>query len=382
MEVKKMASKKDYYETLGVEKNATEQEIKSAFRKLAKKYHPDNKETGDEAKFKEIGEAYAVLSDEKKRAQYDQFGSAAFDGSAGGFNGFDPGDIDLNDILRQVFGGGFSSSGFSGFEDFFGGGRSSSSTRARKGRDTLVRLDLTFEEAAFGLDKDIELSLNDTCDSCNGKGGFEEIKCSYCNGSGTVVTEQRSLFGIMQSRSVCPKCQGSGKTFKRTCDKCRGTGQLKKKKTISIHIPAGVDTGHQLRISNKGEAGINGGANGDIYFEIHVKESDFYERDGSDLYIELPLTMSEAVLGAQKEVPTIHGNVIMEVKPGVQSGTKYKLKGKGLPIINTSRKGDEYVIINVVTPTKLSREQKKLFQALDETDLESSLEFKNFKKHL
>lgn len=382
MEVKKMASKKDYYETLGVEKNATEQEIKSAFRKLAKKYHPDNKETGDEAKFKEIGEAYAVLSDEKKRAQYDQFGSAAFDGSAGGFNGFDPGDIDLNDILRQVFGGGFSSSGFSGFEDFFGGGRSSSSTRARKGRDTLVRLDLTFEEAAFGLDKDIELSLNDTCDSCNGKGGFEEIKCSYCNGSGTVVTEQRSLFGIMQSRSVCPKCQGSGKTFKRTCDKCRGTGQLKKKKTISIHIPAGVDTGHQLRISNKGEAGINGGANGDIYFEIHVKESDFYERDGSDLYIELPLTMSEAVLGAQKEVPTIHGNVIMEVKPGVQSGTKYKLKGKGLPIINTSRKGDEYVIINVVTPTKLSREQKKLFQALDETDLESSPEFKNFKKHL
>lgn len=377
-----MASKKDYYETLGVEKNATEQEIKSAFRKLAKKYHPDNKETGDEAKFKEIGEAYAVLSDEKKRAQYDQFGSAAFDGSAGGFNGFDPGDIDLNDILRQVFGGGFSSSGFSGFEDFFGGGRSSSSTRARKGRDTLVRLDLTFEEAAFGLDKDIELSLNDTCDSCNGKGGFEEIKCSYCNGSGTVVTEQRSLFGIMQSRSVCPKCQGSGKTFKRTCDKCRGTGQLKKKKTISIHIPAGVDTGHQLRISNKGEAGINGGANGDIYFEIHVKESDFYERDGSDLYIELPLTMSEAVLGAQKEVPTIHGNVIMEVKPGVQSGTKYKLKGKGLPIINTSRKGDEYVIINVVTPTKLSREQKKLFQALDETDLESSPEFKNFKKHL
>ena len=377
-----MASKKDYYETLGVEKNATEQEIKSAFRKLAKKYHPDNKETGDEAKFKEIGEAYAVLSDEKKRAQYDQFGSAAFDGSAGGFNGFDPGDIDLNDILRQVFGGGFSSSGFSGFEDFFGGGRSSSSTRARKGRDTLVRLDLTFEEAAFGLDKDIELSLNDTCDSCNGKGGFEEIKCSYCNGSGTVVTEQRSLFGIMQSRSVCPKCQGSGKTFKRTCDKCRGTGQLKKKKTISIHIPAGVDTGHQLRISNKGEAGINGGANGDIYFEIHVKESDFYERDGSDLYIELPLTMPEAVLGAQKEVPTIHGNVIMEVKPGVQSGTKYKLKGKGLPIINTSRKGDEYVIINVVTPTKLSREQKKLFQALDETDLESSPEFKNFKKHL
>lgn len=376
-----MASKKDYYETLGVEKTASEQEIKSAFRKLAKKYHPDNKETGDEAKFKEIGEAYAVLSDEKKRAQYDQFGSAAFDGSSG-YGGFDPGDIDLNDILRQVFGGGFSSSGFGGFEDFFGGGRSSSSSRARKGRDTLVRLDLTFEEAAFGLDKDIELSLNDTCENCAGKGGFDEIKCDYCNGSGTVVTEQRSLFGIMQSRSVCPKCQGKGKTFKNTCDKCRGTGQLKKKKTISIHIPAGVDTGHQLRISGKGEAGINGGPNGDIYFEIHVKESDFYERDGSDLYIELPITIAEAALGCQKEVPTIHGNVIMEVKPGVQSGVKYKLKGKGLPIINSSRKGDEYVVINVITPTKLSREQKKLFQALDDTDLESSPEFKNFKKYL
>lgn len=381
MEVNEMASKKDYYETLGVEKTASEQEIKSAFRKLAKKYHPDNKETGDEAKFKEIGEAYAVLSDEKKRAQYDQFGSAAFDGSSG-YGGFDPGDIDLNDILRQVFGGGFSSSGFGGFEDFFGGGRSSSSSRARKGRDTLVRLDLTFEEAAFGLDKDIELSLNDTCENCAGKGGFDEIKCDYCNGSGTVVTEQRSLFGIMQSRSVCPKCQGKGKTFKNTCDKCRGTGQLKKKKTISIHIPAGVDTGHQLRISGKGEAGINGGPNGDIYFEIHVKESDFYERDGSDLYIELPITIAEAALGCQKEVPTIHGNVIMEVKPGVQSGVKYKLKGKGLPIINSSRKGDEYVVINVITPTKLSREQKKLFQALDDTDLESSPEFKNFKKYL
>ena len=377
-----MASKKDYYETLGVEKTATEQEIKSAFRKLAKKYHPDNKETGDEAKFKEIGEAYAVLSDQNKRAQYDQFGSAAFDGSAGGYGGFDPGDIDLNDILRQVFGGGFSSSGFGGFEDFFGGGRSSTSSRARKGRDTLVRLDLTFEEAAFGLDKDIELSLNDTCDSCGGKGGFDETKCDYCNGTGTVVTEQRSLFGIMQSRTTCPRCQGSGKTFKKTCDKCRGAGQLKKKKTISIHIPEGVDTGHQLRISGKGEAGINGGPNGDIYFEIHVKPSDFYEREENDLYIDLPITIAEAALGCQKEVPTIYGNVIMEVKPGVQSGTKYKLKGKGLPIVNTSRKGDEYVVIQVVTPTKLTREQKKLFQALMDTDLENSSEFKEFKKHL
>ncbi len=375
--------KKDYYEILGVDKSATQAEIKSAFRRLAKKYHPDvNKEADAEAKFKEIGEAYAVLSDENKRAQYDQFGHAAFDGSSG-YGGFDPGDIDLNDILRSVFGGGFSGGfggGFSDFSDFFGGG--SSSTRARKGRDTLVRLDLSFEEAAFGINKEIELSLNDTCDECHGKGGFEEKTCDTCHGSGYVVTEQRSLFGMVQSRSSCPKCGGTGKTFARTCSSCKGAGQVKKKKTISIHIPEGVDTGHQLRISGKGEAGTNGGPNGDIYFEIHVSESKFYERDGEDLYVSVPITIAEAVLGCKKEVPTIYGNVVMDIKAGVMSGSKYKLKGKGLKVPNSIRKGDEYVVIHVITPTKLSREQKKLFEKLAETDLENSSEFKEYKKHL
>ncbi len=374
-------NKKDYYEVLGVDKSASESEIKSAFRKLAKKYHPDNKETGDEAKFKEIGEAYAVLSDENKRRQYDQFGPSAFDGSAGaGFGGFDPGDIDLNDILRSVFG---DVGGFGGFGDFFGGSnRSSSSTRARKGRDTLVRLDLTFEEAAFGVDKDIELTLNDTCENCHGKGGFEEETCSYCHGSGYVVTEQRSLFGVIQSRSSCPKCHGKGKSFKTICKNCNGTGQERKKKTISIHIPEGVNTGHQLRISGKGEAGINGGPNGDIYFEIHVKESNFYIRDNEDLSIELPITITDAILGTKKEVPTIYGNVMMEIKAGTQNGTKYKLKGKGLKIPNSSRKGDMYVIIKVMIPTKISREQKKLLEALEETNLETNGEFKEFARHL
>ena len=373
-------NKKDYYEVLGVDKSASEAEIKSAFRKLAKKYHPDNKETGDEAKFKEIGEAYAVLSDENKRRQYDQFGSAAFDGSAGaGFNGFDPGDIDLNDILRSVFG---DVGGFGGFGDFFGGGRSSSTTRARKGRDTLVRLDLTFEEAAFGVDKDIELTLNDTCENCGGKGGFEETTCSYCHGSGYVVTEQRSLFGVIQSRSSCPKCHGKGKSFKTVCKSCNGTGQEKKKKTISIHIPEGVNTGHQLRISGKGEAGVNGGPNGDIYFEIHVKESNFYIRDNEDLSIELPITITDAILGTKKEIPTIYGNVMMEIKAGTQNGTKYKLKGKGLKIPNSSRKGDMYFIIKVMIPTKITREQKKLLTELDDTNLETNSEFKEFEKHL
>ena len=375
-----MASKKDYYEMLGVSKDASEAEIKSAFRKLAKKYHPDNKETGDEAKFKEIGEAYAVLSDESKRRQYDQFGSAAFDGSAGSYGGFDPGDIDLNDILRSVFGGGFSGFG-GGFDDFFGGS-SRSSSRARKGRDTVVRLDLSLKEAAFGLDKEIELSLNDTCPECNGKGGFNESTCSYCHGSGYVVTEQRSLFGVVQSRTSCPRCSGTGSSFKDTCSKCRGTGSVKARKTISVHIPEGVETGHQMRISGKGEAGTNGGPNGDIYFEIYVSKDAFYERDHEDLYIHVPVTITEAILGCKKEVPTLYGNVMMDIKPGCQNGTKYKLKGKGLKVVNSSRSGDEYVVIDVMIPTKLSRTQKDLLEELNDTDLETNPEFKTFKKHL
>ena len=374
-----MASKKDYYEVLGVNKDASESEIKSAFRRLAKKYHPDNKETGDEAKFKEIGEAYAVLSDEGKRRQYDQFGSAAFDGTAGGYGGFDPCDVDLNDILRSVFGGGFS--GFRGFDDFFGGSTRSSS-RARKGRDTMVRLDLTLQEAAFGIDKDIELTLNDTCPECNGKGGFNESTCSYCHGSGYVVTEQRSLFGVVQSRTSCPKCGGTGSSFKDTCSKCRGTGNVKARKTISIHIPEGVETGHQMRISGKGEAGVNGGANGDIYFEINVMRDSFYERDHEDVYIHVPITVTEAILGCKKEVPTLYGNVMMDIKAGCQNGAKYKLKGKGLKVVNSSRCGDEYVVIDVMIPSKLSRTQKELIEELSDTDLEVNPEFKAFKKHL
>lgn len=378
-----MNNKKDYYELLGVSKDASASEIKSAFRKLAKKYHPDNKETGDEAKFKEIGEAYAVLSDENKRRQYDQFGSAAFDGS-NGFGGFDPGDVDLNDILRSVFGGGFSggfSSGGFGFDDFFGGS-TRNTNRARKGKDTLVRIDLTLEEAAFGIDKEITLNLNDTCDNCNGVGGFEEKTCDYCHGNGYVVTEQRSIFGVMQSQSVCPKCKGSGKTFKKVCEKCSGTGQVRRKKTISVHIPEGVETGHQLRMTGKGESGINGGPNGDIYLEINVKESSFYKRDGNNLYIHMPITITDAILGCKKEVPTIYGNVMMEIKPGTQNNTKYKLRGKGIKGVNSIMKGDQYVIIDVMIPEKLTRDQKALIKDLSETDLETNIEFKEFKKNI
>ncbi len=375
-------NKKDYYEVLGVDKNASDEEIKRAFRKLAKQYHPDiNKEPGAEEKFKEIGEAYAVLSDPQKRSQYDQFGHAAFDGAgAGGFGGFDAGDIDLSEILRAAFGDSFG--GFGGFSDFFGGSSRTASNRPRKGRDTLLRVDLTFSEAVFGADKDFDLLLNETCDKCQGKGGFDEDVCSYCHGKGTVITEQRSLFGVIQSRSTCPKCQGRGKSYQKMCSACSGTGQVKKKKTISIHIPEGVDTGYQLRISGKGEAGINGGPNGDIYLECHVKPSDFYERDNEDLYVTIPLTFAEAALGCKKEVPTVYGNVLMDIKAGTTNQTKFKLKGKGLKVLNSLRKGDQYVIVNVVTPGKLTREQKKLFEELAKTDLETASEFREYKKHL
>ncbi len=375
-------NKKDYYEVLGVSKDATDEEIKRAFRKLAKQYHPDiNKEPGAEEKFKEIGEAYAVLSDPQKRSQYDQFGHAAFDGAgAGGFGGFDAGDIDLSEILRAAFGDSFG--GFGGFSDFFGGGSSNTSTRARKGRDTLLRVDLSFMEAAFGVDKEFDLALNEVCDECHGAGGFNEESCSYCHGRGKVITEQRSIFGVIQSQSICPKCQGKGKSYKTTCSKCSGTGQVKKKKTIAIHIPEGVDTGYQLRISGKGEAGINGGPNGDIYLECVVENSKFYERDGQDLIINVPITFVEAALGCKKEIPTIYGNVVMDIKAGTQNDAKYKLKGKGLKYPNSIRKGDMYAVINVITPAKLSREQKKLFEKLAETDLENETVFKEFNKNL
>ena len=209
-------------------------------------------------------------------------------------------------------------------------------------------------EAAFGVDKDFDLMLNETCDECHGAGGFDEDVCSYCHGSGRVMSEQRSIFGVIQSQSVCPKCGGKGKSYKKSCSKCSGTGHVKRKKTISIHIPEGVDTGYQLRISGKGEAGINGGANGDIYIECVVEQSKFYKRDGEDLYIEVPINFAEAALGCKKEIPTIYGNVIM----------------------------DMYAIIKVITPAKLSREQKKLFEQLLKTDLESDSIFKEFNKNL
>ena len=373
-------NKKDYYEVLGVSKTATDEEIKRAFRKLAKQYHPDiNKEPGAEEKFKEIGEAYAVLSDANKRRQYDQFGHAAFEnggsGGGAGFQGFNMGDIDLEDILGDLFGGGFR--GFSGF-----GGSSRTSSRPSKGKDIRVVLNLTFEEAAFGCEKDVKLNLTSECSRCKGKGGFNEKTCRTCGGAGKVLEQAQTIFGYMQTQKTCPDCKGRGKTYETICDECHGKGVVEKVKTLTVTIPEGVDEGYQLRLSGKGNAGLNGGPNGDVFIEFKIKEHPLFERDGADIYLEVPVTITDATLGCKKEIPTLYGNIILEIKAGTQNYTKLKIKGKGIKLPNSISKGNMYAVVNIIIPTKLDRKQKALLQDLAQTDLEDSQEFKNFNKYM
>ena len=372
-------NKKDYYEVLGVSKTATDEEIKRAFRKLAKEYHPDiNKEPGAEEKFKEIGEAYAVLSDASKRRQYDQFGHAAFQNGGGqggtGFSGFDMGDINWEEIVGDLFGGGFR--GFSGF------GGSSRTSRPIKGEDLRVVLNLTFEEAAFGCEKDIKLNLTSECPKCKGKGGFNEKTCRTCGGAGKVLEQAQTIFGYMQTQKTCPTCRGKGKTFENICDDCRGKGLIEKAKTLTVTIPEGVDEGYQLRLSGKGNSGLNGGPNGDIFLEFKIKEHEVFERDGADIYLEVPISITDACLGIKKEIPTLYGNIILEIKPGTQNYTKLKIKGKGIKTPNRLAKGDMYAVVNIIIPTKLDRKQKALLQDLAKTDLEDVQEFKTFKKYM
>lgn len=367
--------KRDYYEVLGVSKNASDAEIKSAFRKLAKKYHPDVCKEPDAAeKFKEAQEAYAVLSDPSKRSQYDQFGHAAFQGGgAGGTGGFDFSGFDFSDIFGDLFGGGFGGFGF-------GGGNTSS--RAKKGSDSLIRMNLTFEEAVFGTKKTINLDVVEDCKECHGKGGHGEKTCSTCHGSGQVTTEQRTMFGSFMTKSTCPNCKGKGKSYETTCSKCKGTGKVKKNTDVEVTIPAGVDNGNQLRLAGKGNAGSNGGPNGDVYIEFYVKDHPIFEREEDDIYLELPITMADAALGCKKDVPTLYGTVKLTIEAGCMSGDKYRLKGKGVEHIRSSRKGDMYVVIKVITPKKLTKEQKKLFEELQKTNLESGNEFKKIREYI
>ena len=369
-------NKRDYYEVLGVSKTATDAEIKSAFRKLAKKYHPDvSKEENAAEKFKEAQEAYAVLSDPEKRKKYDQFGHSAFQnngGGAGGFQGFDGFDFgDMGDIFDDILGGfGFSSNS------------RRSANGPRKGNDVLYRMTISFDEAVHGCEKDIDLDTVDNCPNCHGEGGFNSKTCPECRGSGTITSEQRTMFGSFLSKTTCPECHGTGNIFEKKCPDCNGKGKIRKNKTITVTVPAGIDSGNRLRLTGKGEAGENGGRNGDLYLEFTVKEHDFYKRNEDDIYIDLPLTITEAVLGCTKEVPTIYGNVELTIPSGTQSLDKLRLRGKGIENVNTKRKGDMYAVVKVIMPEKLTKEQKSLFESLANTELDNSTVIKKYKKFL
>ena len=377
-----MAEKRDYYEVLGVKKDATDAEIKSAYRKKAKELHPDlNKDDPHaEEKFKEAQEAYSVLSDESKRRMYDQFGHAGVNGGAGGnpyagggYSNFNTSDFDFGDIFDSIFGGGFGG-GFSGF----GGGRNSS-PRATRGSDILMRMDLTFEEAIYGCEKKFNLDVVEECDECHGHGGFDREECKTCHGTGTVTTQQNTILGSFMSKTSCSACNGTGYTYKRTCNECGGKGKIKKNKKITINIPEGINTGDRQRVSGKGNPGMNGGDNGDLYIEFVVGEHDYFMRDNDDIYLEVPLTLTESILGCKKEIPTLYGNVKINITPGTNSGDKQRIKGKGVDNEYRHHTGDMYLIFKVYTPKKLSREQKDLIEQLSDTDLNTE-EIKDFKK--
>jgi len=369
-------SKKDYYEVLGVNKDASEKDIKSAFRKLAKEYHPDvSKAPNASEKFKEAQEAYAVLSDESKRRQYDQYGHSAFDQMNGGA-GFDFSDFDFGDIFSEIFGGGF------GGSFGFGGGRTSRRNRGRRGSDSILRVNLTFEEAVFGTKKTINVDVSEDCDKCDGKGGLGEKKCSRCQGTGVITSEQRTMFGSFMSQAACPSCNGGGVTYESECSKCRGRGKNIKKTDIEVKVPAGVNTGNQLRLAGKGGAGSNGGPNGDLYVEFFVRDHELYVRDDNDIYLELPISITEAVLGCKRDIPTLYGNVKLTVPSGSSTGDKHRLKDKGVENVQTGRKGHMYIIITVEIPNKLSKDQKKLFEQLEQTDLKANPTFKKLEDYL
>ena len=379
-----MAEKRDYYEVLGVSKTASEQEIKSAFRKKAKEFHPDlNKDDPNAAeKFKEAQEAYSVLSDESKRKMYDQYGHAGVGnggpgaGGFGGYSNFDGAGFDFGDIFDSIFGG--SASGFGGFSNF-GSGSSRQNSRATRGSDILMRMNLTFDEAIYGCEKKFNLDVVEDCEECHGHGGFDREECKTCHGQGTITTQQNTILGSFMSRTTCPDCNGIGRTYKRKCSECNGKGKIKKNKKLTINISEGINTGDRQRVSGKGNPGTNGGENGDLYIEFVVSDHDYFVRDNDDIYLEVPLTLTEAVLGCKKEIPTLYGNVKLNISAGTNSGDKQRIKGKGVNNSYIRHKGDMYVVFKVYTPKRLSREQKQLIQKLSETNMETD-EIKRFNK--
>ena len=377
-----MAEKRDYYEVLGIGKNATDAEIKSAYRKLAKKYHPDLNPGDKEAeeKFKEVNEANDVLSDPQKRQRYDQFGFAGVDpnyaaangGGAGGFGG-GFGGVDLGDIFGDIFGGGFGG-GFSGF----GGGSSTRTANApRKGHDIQASVILTFEEAAHGCSKKITINRQDTCPDCGGTGaakGTSPETCPDCGGRGYVVTQQRTPFGVMQSQQPCSHCGGRGTIIRNPCKTCRGTGKTAARKSLEINIPAGIDDDQNIALRGQGDAGSNGGPAGDVIVHVTVKADPMFERDGYDVTIHVPITFSQAVLGDDVEVPTVDGRIVQHIPEGTQSGTTFRLRGKGIQYLNGRGRGDMYVKCEVEIPKKLSRTQREALKKFEGTLKEDNYE--------
>lgn len=375
--------KRDYYEVLGVSRGASEDEIKKAYKKMARKYHPDLN-PGDktaEEKFKEVNEAYEVLSDADKKARYDQYGHAGVDPNfgagcfGGGFDGsFDFGD--LGDIFGSFFGGGF------------GGGRRTNPNAPQRGESIRMSIAISFEEAAFGCEKAVTVERYETCDTCHGNGcapGTSPEVCPDCHGTGTVQVRRQTPMGVFATSSPCPKCGGKGRIIHQPCKDCRGSGMVRKKKTIQASIPAGIDNGQTISIRGQGNAGKNGGPAGDLLITITVRPHELFRREGTSVLCEAPITFTQAVLGAELEIPTIDGKVKYTLPEGTQSGTTFRLKGKGIPSINGRGRGDQYVTVYIETPKNLNKEQKEALKKFAETMGESNYEeqkkfFKKFKK--
>ena len=357
-------NKRDYYEVLGVDRGADEATIKKAYRHLAKKYHPDMNPGDKEAekKFKEASEAYAVLSDAEKRRQYDQFGHAAFEqggGGAGGFGGFDFNGGDMGDIFGDIFG------------DLFGGGRSRRANNGpMKGANVRTAVRITFEEAVFGCEKQLDLNLKDECTTCHGTGakpGTSPETCPKCGGKGQIVYTQQSLFGTVRNVQTCPDCNGSGKIVKEKCADCHGSGYITNRKKIAVTIPAGIDNGQSIRIREKGEPGVNGGPRGDLLVEVQVERHPIFQRQDMNIYSTAPVTFAQAALGGQIHITTVDGDMAYDIKPGTQTDTKIRLKGKGVPSLrNKNIRGDHYVTLVVQVPTKLNEEAKEYLRKYDE----------------
>ena len=360
-------NKRDYYEVLGVEKSASSDEIKKAYRKSAMKYHPDRNPGDKEAeeKFKELGEAYEVLSNDDKRARYDQFGFAGVDPNYGAGQGGNP------------YGGGFGGFGDFGdlgdiFGSFFGGGstRRQSANAPRRGENVGVRLDLTFEEAAFGCEKDVNVTRIENCNACSGTGSADGVveTCATCRGAGQVKTVQNFMGMQMQSTSVCPQCNGQGKVIKNPCNTCRGKGKVRRTQKIRVKVPAGVDMGQSVRVRNEGCVGINGGPNGDVLAEVYIKRHPIFQRNGMDVYCEVPISFTQAALGGEIQVPTLDGKISFDIPEGTQTGKEFSMADRGIPDVgNPKRRGRHRFTVVVETPTRLTKEQRELLQKLDET---------------